>query len=280
MGKWKALIPVALALIIAFSGSAFLYKWLKTQTASQKAVTVEQEAVPVVVAGVDLAWGTKLKKELISTTLFLKKSLPPGYFSDPSLLENRVLIAPLKKNEPVITSKLADKSVLLGGVSAIIKPDKRAVSVKGDKVIGISGFIQPGNRVDVLATLTDPKTEREMTKVVLENLLVLATGSEIQSNGNGKTAPVDVYTLEVAPEEAETLALSATQGRLQFALRNSTDSKAVLTRGATVSKTLSAYTRIEPKQGVNRQKLVHIVEVIRGTKSDRKELEILNLQKE
>jgi pilus assembly protein CpaB len=279
VGKWKAFIPVVLALVIAFSGSAFLYKWLKTQTVSEKTVTVGQEAVPVVVAGVDLAWGTKLKKEFVSTTLFLKKSLPPGYCSDISFVEGRVLIASLKKNEPIITSKLADESVILGGVSAIIKPDKRAVSVKGDKVIGISGFIQPGNRVDVLATLTDPKTEREMTKVVLENLLVLATGSEIQSSGNGKAAPVDVYTLEVAPEEAEILTLSSTQGRLQFALRNSVDSKEVLTRGATVSKTLSSYTREEPKTGA-KKKLVHIVEVIRGTKSDRKELEILNLQKE
>ena len=69
----------------------------------------------------------------------------------------RVLISALKEMEPVLDSRLAPENVIAGGVSAVLKQGKRAIAVKGDKVIGISGFIQPGNRVDVLATLKDPK---------------------------------------------------------------------------------------------------------------------------
>jgi pilus assembly protein CpaB len=167
MGKWKAVFPIALALVIAFSGSVFLYKWLQAQTKPKEVVKVESEAVPIAVTAVDLAWGTKLKKEMVRTTPFLKESLPPGYFSDPSTLEGRVLITALKQNEPITESKLAPEDVSTGGVSAILKPGKRAIAVKGDKVIGISGFIQPGNLVDVLVTLTDPRSKKEVTKLVL-----------------------------------------------------------------------------------------------------------------
>jgi pilus assembly protein CpaB len=183
MGKWKAVLPIALALVIALSGSVFLYKWLEAQTKPKEVVKVESEAVPIAVTAVDLAWGTKIQKEMLKTTPFLVESLPPGYFSDPSSLEGRVLITALKQNEPVTESKLAPEDVRTGGVSAILKPGKRAIAVKGDKVIGISGFIQPGNLVDVLVTLTDPRSKKEVTKLVLEKIPVLATGTEIQENG-------------------------------------------------------------------------------------------------
>jgi len=158
-----------------------------------------------------------------------------------------VVISPLKEREPVLESRLAPESVKVGGVSAVIKKGMRAVAVKGDKVIGISGFIQPGNRVDVLVTLKDPKSRIEITKMVLSNVLVLATGTEIQEKNDGKPSPVDVYTLEVDPEQAEKLALAATEGKLQFALRNMTDMETVLTKGATVSQTLASLRGVDPK---------------------------------
>jgi Flp pilus assembly protein CpaB len=142
-----------------------------------------------------------------------------------------VVITPLKEREPVLESRLASTDVTVGGVSAVIKPGMRAVAVKGDKVIGISGFIQPGNRVDVLVTMKDPTTKNEITKMVLSNVLVLATGTEIEDSRDGKPRPVDVYTLEVDPEQAERLGLAAAEGKLQFALRNMTDQETVLTKG-------------------------------------------------
>ncbi|MBW2479932.1 MAG: Flp pilus assembly protein CpaB [Deltaproteobacteria bacterium] len=277
MRRWKALIPVALALIISVAGSGLLYKWLKSQTAPRETVKVESEAVPVAVAAADLPWGTKIKSEMIKTIPFLKESLPAGYVENAATLHGRVLIAPLKTNEPVTEHRLAPTSVTVGGVSAVIKPGKRAIAVKGDKVIGISGFILPGNRVDVLVTMTDPRTKSEVTKLVLENVPVLATGTQLQENGKDEPAPVDVYTLEVAPEEGEKLALAAARGKLQFALRNITDGETVRTRGATISQTLASLSqtsskpvsekrrRWAPKQSVT-------VEVIKGNEVSKKKM--------
>jgi len=269
MGRWKAVIPIVLALIIAAGGSFFLYKWIKRQAVPKEVVRVEAEAVPVAVSALDLPWGTKLEKDMIKTVAFLKDSLPPGYFSDPGSLENRVLITQIKQNEPIIESRLAPKDVTGGGVSAVVKPGNRAIAVKGDKVMGISGFIMPGNRVDVLVTLTDPRRKREVTKIVLENVLVLATGSQMQESAEGKPAPVDVYTLEVPPKDAEKLCLAATQGRLQFALRNVTDSETVLTYGATISGALASF-RPPVRRGPKGRPTVVRVQVIKGNSVTKK----------
>lgn len=283
MGKFKPIIPIAIALIIAIGGSAFFYKWLRAQMLPKESVKVEAEAVPVVVAKSDLPGGTKIDKGMIKTTPFLKESIPRGIFSDPEAIVGRILIVPLRQNEPLTKSKLAPEDVTVGGVSALLSPGKRAIAVKGDKVIGISGLIQPGNIVDVLVTLKDPKSKMEVTKLVLEKIPILATGTEIQRNSKGEPAPVDVYTLEVTPEEGEKLSLASTRGRLQFALRNIKDTKTVRTSGATIEKTLSSLRGSvpKPKQGKSSKKKAlrpknryMTVEVIKGDKVIKQQFEL------
>jgi pilus assembly protein CpaB len=248
MGKWKTIAPIAISITIAVAGSVFIYKWINLKTAPKEVVKVEAEAVPIVVAAVDLQWGTKLKPEMITKASYLKESLPVGHFTNTSDLNDRVIIASIKKGEPIVEHRLAPKSINTGGVSVVLESGMRAVAVKGDKVMGISGFVNPGNRVDVLVTLKDPRTKQDKTKVVLENIPVLATGTQIQKNEKGEPAPVDVYTLEVTVEEAEKLSLAASRGKLNFALRNITDAKPVLTKGTTISKVLASLSMKEPKK--------------------------------
>jgi pilus assembly protein CpaB len=287
MGNWKALIPIALSLVIALTGIFFLYQWLQKQRAPREVVKVESEAVPVSVAAVDLPWGTKLTPEMVKSAPYLKESLPSGYFSNLNDLKDRVIITPVKANDPITEHKLAPTSVETGGVAAVLKPGTRAIAVKGDKVIGISGFINPGNRVDVLVTVEDPKSKEEKTKTILENIPVLATGTQIQENDKGEPAPVDVYTLEVTPEEAEKLALAAAEGKLQLALRSATDQENVRTRGITVPEMLESYSYarrepLETKPAVSKPKQktkkkrkwarrgAITVEIIKGTKLSKK----------
>jgi len=278
MGKWKTIAPIVISIVIAITGSVFIYKWINLKTAPKEVVKVESEAVPIAVAAVDLQWGTQLKPEMIKTTPFLEESLPVGHFTRTADLNNRVVIATLKKGEPVVEHRLAPVSIKTGGVSAVLESGKRAVAVKGDKVMGMSGFVNPGNRVDVLVTLRDPKTKLDKTKVVLENIPVLATGTQIQKNEKGEPAPVDVYTLEVTIEDAEMLSLAASQGKLQFALRNITDAEPVLTKGTTISQTLASLSMKESKQKATRKWRPRsnsvTVEVIKGNDLKKKKMSL------
>jgi pilus assembly protein CpaB len=245
MKNMKTFIPIALSLFIAIIGSYFLYQWIENQRKPEKVIQVKAEAIPVVVAAANLPWGTKLMPEMIKTTPYLKESIPMGHFPTVADLNGRVLLTPLKLNDPITEHKLAPISVETGGVAAVIKAGKRAIAVKGDKVIGISGFINPGNRVDVLVTVEDPEKKEEKTKTILENIPVLATGTQIQENEKGEPAPVDVYTLEVTPEEAEKLALAASEGKLQMALRSTTDTNEINTDGITIPQLLSSYSSVK-----------------------------------
>jgi len=276
MGKLKALVPIAISLIIAIVGTVFLYKWIERQRGPKEIVKVEKiDAAPIVVSAGNLSWGTKLKPEMIKTAPYLKESLPVGYFSNSVDLKDRVLIAPVKLNEPITEAKLAPISVKTGGVSAVLKPGMRAIAVKGDKVIGLSGFINPGNRVDVIVTVEEPKTKKIKSKIFLENIAVLATGTQIEKNEKGEPMPVDVYTLEVSPEQSEKVALAASEGRLQFALRGVTDSEDLLTKGVTVPELL-AYQRwteqqkVVPKNPINSNKNEGRKGAVRKTRKSKK----------
>jgi pilus assembly protein CpaB len=272
MARTRVFLPIAVALVFAVVGAVIAYKWAQSQkpTAVAQRASVSGDIINVAVAAATIPWGTKLSTETIQMKAFLRESLPVGYFTDPAVLTERVSITPLEVGDIILESRLAPVGVTSGGIAAVVTPGSRAIAVKGDKVVGLSGLIKPRDRVDVLVTINDSNNRQKaepITKVVLENILVLAAGPQMQKAEKGES-PVDVYTLEVTPEEAERLGLAANEGVLHFALRNITDSEIVLTRGATVAETLDSYrTHVaspdvqmsEPQAGY------YSVEVIRGT---------------
>ncbi|NJD55922.1 MAG: Flp pilus assembly protein CpaB, partial [Nitrospirae bacterium] len=207
MEKFRPMLLLVAAVIVALVTSVMAYNWMKKETAIKEA---NLQTLPVAVAAADLSWGTALSKEMIKTSTFLKGSLPAGeYFSDAASLEGKVLILPVKANEPILRSRLAPDSIATGGVAAVIDPNKRAMAVRVDKIIGVSGFVRPGNRVDVLVSLQRPgEGSNSITKIVLQNIPVLAAGTEMEQRGKSeKPVAVDVITLELTPDEAEKLAL-------------------------------------------------------------------------
>jgi pilus assembly protein CpaB len=268
----KPFIILGASTFIALAVAVFTYQWLQ-----EKSFAVHNlETQPVTVAKTDLPWATVLTKDKVKTAPFLRKSLAGGYFPDPSGLEGRTLLYPVKAGEPILESKLTPIAVKGGGVAAVITPQRRAMAVKVDKVVGVAGFIHPGNRVDVLVTFHhSSKVPVPVTKTVLENVLVLTVGPEIEASAKQeKPAPVDVITLEVTPQEGEKLALAATEGKLQLALRNYSDAEGVTTKGTTISTLLAAHTEAGEKRVRKpspappaRQKHAFSVELIKGNKT-------------
>ena len=81
MGKWRAVVPIVLALVIAVVASVLIYKWMKKQTAPKEVAKIEEVKIKqAAVAEVNLPAGTKLKEEQFKTVSFLEESLPPGIY--------------------------------------------------------------------------------------------------------------------------------------------------------------------------------------------------------
>lgn len=268
MSMKRTVIQLVIAVFFAGVASYAAMHWMKSRGEVPLKVA-EIETVSAVVAAAPIPAGTVLEASMLKSISFLPASLPDDCYPESEQVIGRVTIHPIGLQEVLTEGRLAPKEVTSGGVCALITPGKRAMAVKGNKVLGLSGFVRPGDQLDVLVSMKPTGRKKPVTKVVLENLKVLATGSELVPGENGtKPSPVDVYTLEVTPQESERLALASTQGELHFALRHASDSETVLTTGADESKTLSAYRPENKKSAPYRAKRRgYRAVVLKGTES-------------
>jgi pilus assembly protein CpaB len=180
----------------------------------------------VAVAKVAIPIGTKIIPEQVMVVQFPKESTPDGAFESPDKLAGRVAVTNIAPREPITEARLAPEGTA-GGLSAVIPEGYRAMTVKVDDVVGISGFIMPGTLVDVVVVI-DPAEKAGMqdpiSKIVLQNIKVLANGQNIDKPEDQREAnSVKAVTLLVLPEQAEKLALAASEGHLQLVMRNSVD---------------------------------------------------------
>ena len=189
----------------------------------------------VVVAKTEIPLGEKITAEQLSLLPMPNGSVPEGAFRKASEVVGRVAITRIGVREPVTLSKLAPEGTE-GGLSAVIPQGYRAMTVKVDDVVGVSGFIMPGSFVDVVAVIVPPgenQSKGPTSKIVLQSIKVLASGPKIDTPENQRTpSEVRSVTLQVTPEQAEKLVLAANAGKLQLVMRNYTDQDDAATRGA------------------------------------------------
>ncbi len=107
-------------------------------------------------------------------------------------------------------------------------------------VAGVAGFVLPGMKVDVLVTGHPPNSDGTMTTTCLQNMLVLSAGQTMTPDSRGQTIQAPTVTLLVDPEQAETLTLANSEGRIQLVLRNSSDQSIEKTSGRFVSELYGA----------------------------------------
>jgi pilus assembly protein CpaB len=134
-----------------------------------------------------------------------------------------------------------------GGLSLRISKEKRAASIKVDKVSGVSGFVLPGDRVDIIASIVRPGSGQEsIAKTVLQNVEVLAAGESTERKGD-KVITVHTVTLLVDPEGVQVLALSSQMAKLHLALRNPADHDTLAVKSITKSSMLKEKKKPAPK---------------------------------
>jgi pilus assembly protein CpaB len=196
---------------------------------------VEVASLKVVVAVEKLPTGTRLAEKDLKLVAWPVSSPLPGAFQKIEDVVNRGLVAGLVENEPITESKLAPLEAG-AGLPPSIPPGMRAMSVKVDEVVGVAGFVVPGTRVDLVVTVRGGganKNEKPMSRTVLSNVLVLTAGTRYdQEQGlKGEPQPATVVTLAVMPEDAERIALAASEGKISLALRNPLDVTPTETNG-------------------------------------------------
>jgi pilus assembly protein CpaB len=221
------------------------------------AETLKSKLNDVVVAKVEIPVGSRIIQEQLTVAQFPADVTPEGAIPviDDKLI-GRVVVTSISPRDPVTEVKLAPIGAA-GGLSSMIPEGYRAMTVAVNDVVGVSGFIMPGTLVDIVVVITPPKgsgNEEMISKIVLQNIKVLASGQNIDKPKNDREVErtIKAVTLQVTPEQAEKLALASSEGKLQLVMRNSVDQADEQTAGANKRSLLSGErAMIAPDPGAN-----------------------------
>lgn len=271
MRRAASMMVLILAIASGVGASFLAYRVLRDRKVVGDITTMvsAKPARGVVVASVPITYGTVLTAEHLKVVSWPAEA-PEGAFADVSRLVGRAIVVEVIPEEPILEGKLAPIDSM-GGLSAVIPRGKRAVSVRVNEIIGVAGFVLPRTRVDILVSINPQGDKaRAASKLILQNVEVLAAGQKTERDADGKPQTVNVITLLVDPTDSEKLTLASHEGELQLALRNSLDLASVTTPGAVLGNMVQgAPVKVAhaagPAKPPKEEPAVQSVEVIRGS---------------
>jgi pilus assembly protein CpaB len=217
--KGRFIFMLFLALVFASLAALIAKSWIDKQINSKGPATT-----PVVVGAMEIPFGVKVEPMHVKIMQWPDADIPEGSFRKTEDVIGKIAKNNFYPNEPITAKRIAEH---LGGstLSSLVSENSRAISIRVDDVVGVAGFVLPGNRVDVLSTQAVRRNgeSNAETHTILENIKVLAVDQEA-SPDKEKPAVVRAVTLELKPEEAETLVAAMQEGKIQLTLRNPVDS--------------------------------------------------------
>lgn len=231
------LVVSVVALIFAGLASWGVYNYLQQETKKSKV----GQTGSIVVAAAEIPVGARLNASQLKVVNWPRESIPQGSFPDPKSVDNRVVIHKLSSGEAVTEQKLLPLDIKAGGgmMTYVVPDGHRAVTVGVNEVAGVAGFLSPDNHVDIVLTTQIPSNPNQnISKIILQDLPILATGQIATEQKDGKPLVVPTVTLDMTPEDAEKLILAASKGSLQMLLRNIADRAPAKANGATIIKVL------------------------------------------
>jgi len=221
-------------------------QFLRTERARAAARIVQaQPGMAVVVPVADVPARTILDAGSLRVETRPSLSLPGNCCTEVGEVVDKVSLVALPKEQPIQREQIAVKSAALG-LSYVVPTGMRAVTVALDPIIGVAGFLKPGDRVDVLATFTLSGTpggagDRSVTQTVLQDVELLALGAQVRATEVSRREKDAVTseketarpaeppreqpnaTLAVTPQDAQKLILAENKGKLRLTLRGVDD---------------------------------------------------------
>jgi pilus assembly protein CpaB len=241
--RFKPLVMIALAVVFGASAIAAGNSWLQRQAAANRpAVVVQQDlrTTTLVVAASPLRYGDELAASKLRQIPWPESAVPPGAFRTVDDLlkagERRVALAPIEPNEPILPAKITGEGQR-ATLSALLEEGMGAVTIQVDEVVGLAGFVLPGDRIDVFATqepASDDKQGAVFNERILQNVRVLGVG-QIADERSDKPSVVRAVTIEVDAAGAQKVALAARSATLSLMLRKPGETASSSTRRMALS---------------------------------------------
>lgn len=263
MRKGRSFLLLLVALTMGVGAAWVANNWIKQRVMTVDAA--EGPNTPVVVAALKISYGQKIEGAHLKTVLTPNEMVQDGVFHKIEEVEGKIARHVIFAGETIINERVADNAEG-SSLAVMVEQEMRAVTIRVDDVIGVAGFLLPGNRVDVLASRMVKR--RAVTTTVLHNIKVLAV-DQTASTDKEKPVVVRAVTLEVTPIESEVLFKARVEGSIQLTLRNPLDESIAAKPAKKVKKKVASTKK---KRTVRRRAYNPSVTVIRGTSVNRKKV--------
>jgi len=214
-------ITLIVAVLLAVGTGVLTLRYLSSVNQQAQTQQAAAEMKPIVIASRDIPIHVKITPDMLTKTQRPANEVEPQALSDPKQAEGDVALITIPQGSTVTSTKIGQPAEI--GITARLKPGMRAVSIPVDRVKAVSNLVQPGDRVDVLASVNKGVGIPPKTFTIIRGALVLAINSQLEATGStpapdsGAAATV---TLGVTPEQADLLTVADLNTTLRLALRS------------------------------------------------------------
>jgi pilus assembly protein CpaB len=250
MMKKRGLLLVALSLVMGVGAAWFANGWVENRAGMG---TENSNVVTVMAASIDIPYGTKVESRHVKAVQIPKDIKPQDSVDSVESISGMVATSDVVSGEMLIMSRFVEHAQG-STLAALIGENMRAITLRVDDIVGVAGFLLPGNYVDVLATKVERSNKRAVTETILKKIKVLAVDQTARTNDSDPVL-VRAVTLEMSPQDSEVLTKRRAEGTIQLTLRNPNDDDIVVAKKAAKKRVYRAPAPTAPK-----------IEIIRGTR--------------
>lgn len=215
MVKRRGVVLICLSLLMAVGAAFVANKWIDARVMPAQDNTLNSASV--VAAAMSIPFATKVEERHLKLVEMPEGLTPDGFFKSIDEVLGKVSTTNISRGEILVTERFRTHTTG-STLAALVNPNMRAVTVRVDDVIGVAGFLLPGNTVDILASRKNGRN-RAITETILKNIKVLAVDQTAAAESN-EPVIVRAVTLEMLPRQAEILFQARTEGKIQLTLRN------------------------------------------------------------
>jgi len=215
MAKRRGMFLIFLSLLMAVGAAFVANEWVIARVMPDQAE--DGNSAHVVAAAMSIPFATKVEERHVKLVEMPEGLTPEGFFDSLEDVVGRVSTTKIARGEILVAERFRAHSAG-STLAALVNENMRAVTVRVDDVVGVAGFLLPGNTVDVLASRKQTN-KRAVTETILKNIKVLAVDQTASAEDN-EPVIVRAVTLEMLPKQAEELFRARTEGTIQLTLRN------------------------------------------------------------
>lgn len=170
--------------------------------------------VPVVVSSMEIKENTEIKSDMVKIINIAESAVTPNVVTKLEEAVGNIATRDIYTGEQIILQEVAKPGESKQKLSYMIEAGKRAVSVKVDEVSGISGLIEPGNKVDVVVVYDESST----SEIILQDIVVLSTGMKLETEESAKSQAYETITLSLDTNQILKLRAAEAKGKITMAL--------------------------------------------------------------